>query len=40
MADLPDDGWLQMLCVEAAAVGTPVTLSPGQQWVARQGFEV
>ena len=40
MADLPDDDWLQLLCVEAAAVGTPVTLSPGQQWVARQGFEV
>ena len=40
MADLPDDGWLQMLCVEAAAVGTPVTLSPGQEWVARQSFEV
>ena len=40
MTDLPDDDWLQMLCVEAAAVGTPITLSPGQQWVARQGFEV
>ena len=40
MADLPDDGWLQLLCVEAAAVGTPVTLSPGQEWVARQSFEV
>ena len=40
MADLPDDGWLQMLCVEAATIGRPVTLSPGQEWVARQGFEV
>ena len=40
MADLPDDGWLQMLCVEAATIGRPVTLSPGQDWVARQGFEV
>ena len=40
MADLPDDGWLQMLCVEAATIGRPVTLAPGQDWVARQGFEV
>lgn len=40
MADLPADGWLQMLCVEAAAIGRPVTLAPGQDWVARQGFEV
>lgn len=39
MIDLPDDGWLQMLCVEAAAISRPVTLAPGQDWVARQGFE-
>lgn len=38
LADLPDDDWLRMLCVEAAAIGTPVTLAPGQEWVARQGF--
>jgi glucose-6-phosphate 1-epimerase len=40
LADLPDDDWLQMLCVEAAQIGRPVTLAPGQEWVARQGFEV
>jgi glucose-6-phosphate 1-epimerase len=40
MADLPDDDWLQMLCVEAARIGAPITLAPGQEWVARQGFEV
>jgi len=40
LADLPDDDWLQMLCVEAAQIGHPVTLAPGQEWVARQGFEV
>ncbi|GCL63566.1 D-hexose-6-phosphate mutarotase [Pseudaquabacterium pictum] len=40
LADLPDDDWLQMLCVEAAQIGQPVTLAPGQEWVARQGFEV
>jgi glucose-6-phosphate 1-epimerase len=38
LADLPDDDWLQMLCVEAAQIGAPVTLAPGQEWVARQGF--
>jgi glucose-6-phosphate 1-epimerase len=40
MADLPDDDWLQLLCVEAAQIGRAVTLAPGQEWVARQGFEV
>jgi glucose-6-phosphate 1-epimerase len=39
MADLPDDDWLQMLCVEAAQIGEPVTLAAGQEWVARQGFK-
>lgn len=39
MADLPDDDWLRLLCVEAAVIGNPVTLAPGQEWVARQGFE-
>jgi hypothetical protein len=27
-----------MLCVEAAQIGEPVVLAPGQEWVARQGF--
>ena len=40
LPDLPDDDWLQLLCVEAAQIGRPVTLAPGQDWVARQGFEV
>jgi glucose-6-phosphate 1-epimerase len=40
MADLPDDDWLRLLCVEAATIVSPVTLAPGQDWVARQGFEV
>ncbi len=38
MADLPDDGWLDMVCVEAAQIAEPVVLAPGQEWVARQGF--
>ena len=32
LADMPDDGWRQMLCVEAASIDTPVTLAPGQSW--------
>lgn len=40
LSDLPDDDWLRFLCVEAAVIGTPITLAPGQDWVARQGFEV
>lgn len=39
LADLPDDGWLQMLCVEAACIGRPIVLAPGQEWAGRQGFE-
>jgi len=39
ISDLPDDDWQRFLCIEAAAIGTPVTLAPGQEWVARQGFE-
>lgn len=32
LADLPDDGWRQMLCVEAAAIDAPVALEPGAAW--------
>ncbi len=39
LADLPDHDWQRFLCVEAATIGRPVTLAPGQDWVARQGFE-
>ena len=39
MADLPDEDWLQMLCVEAAQIAEPAVLAPGQEWVARQGFK-
>lgn len=34
--DLPDDGWLQFLCVEAAQIGNPVHLAPGEEWAAMQ----
>ena len=39
MADLPDGDWQHFLCVEAAAIGRPVNLAPGQEWIARQGFD-
>ena len=36
LADMPDDGWRQMLCVEAASIDAPVLLAPGQQWSISQ----
>ena len=36
LGDMPPDGFRRMLCVEAAAVGTPIALSPGESWWGRQ----
>ena len=36
LADLPDDGWRHMLCVEAACIDAPVVLAPGARWTAWQ----
>ena len=36
IVDLPDNGWEQMVCVEAAAIDTPVTVAPGESWWGRQ----
>lgn len=36
LADLEPDGWLRMLCVEAAAVGAPLRLGPGERWEGTQ----
>ena len=36
LPDLEPGGWLRMLCVEAAAIGTPVRLEPGERWTGRQ----
>ena len=36
LADLEPGGWLRMLCVEAAAIGAPVRLEPGERWTGRQ----
>ena len=36
LADLEPDGWLRMLCVEAAVVGAPVRLGPSERWEGAQ----
>ena len=36
LSDLDPDGYLRMLCIEAAVVGRPVTLAPGASWVGSQ----
>jgi glucose-6-phosphate 1-epimerase len=38
LADLPDDHWQQMLCVEAARIRNPIRLVPGEDWAGRQSF--
>jgi glucose-6-phosphate 1-epimerase len=40
LADMPDDGWQQMLCVEAAQVFEPITLPAGERWVGWQRLQV
>ncbi len=39
LPDMPVDGYREMLCIEAAAIGTPVSLAAGAEWVARQSIE-
>lgn len=36
LTDLEPGGWLRMLCVEAAAIGAPVRLEPGERWTGGQ----
>ncbi|WP_293370450.1 D-hexose-6-phosphate mutarotase [Nevskia sp.] len=36
LADLDPGGWQRFLCIEAAAVGRPVRLQPGERWVGTQ----
>lgn len=38
LADMPADGWRQMVCVEAAAIDAPVTVAPGDTWRAAQSL--
>jgi glucose-6-phosphate 1-epimerase len=40
LADLGGDEWRRFVCVEAAAVGTPVSLAPGERWSAWQRISV
>lgn len=40
LSDMPKDGFRRMLCIEAAAVGQPVVVAPGEYWVGRQTLVV
>jgi len=38
LADMPAEGWSEMLCVEAASIGRPIELPAGESWVGRQSL--
>ncbi len=38
--DLPDEGWRDMFCVEAAAIGAPIVVQPGKCWIGRQTIDI
>jgi glucose-6-phosphate 1-epimerase len=40
LADMPEDGWRHMLCVEAAQVYEPITLTAGGRWAGWQRLQV
>ena len=40
LTDMPKDGWLHMLCVEAAQVYEPITLPAGERWEGWQQLTV
>lgn len=40
LADLPDDGWRHMLCVEAARIDEAVLLQPGAAWQGWQQLSI
>lgn len=40
LADMPDEDWLHMLCVEAACASAAVTLEPGARWEGSQRLSV
>jgi glucose-6-phosphate 1-epimerase len=40
LPDMEDDEYLEMICVEAAQVGSPVTLDAGTAWRGTQRLEV
>ncbi|RZI60714.1 MAG: D-hexose-6-phosphate mutarotase [Rubrivivax sp.] len=40
LPDMPEGGWKQMLCVEAAQVLKPIELPPGETWAGMQTLEL
>jgi len=38
LPDMPANGFRHMLCVEAAAIGTPIELAAGAEWWGRQSL--
>jgi glucose-6-phosphate 1-epimerase len=40
LADMEPDGYLRFVCVEAAAVGSPIKLEPGEIWSGIQTLSV
>lgn len=36
LADFGDDEYKQMLCIEAATIEKPITLTPGEEWKGSQ----
>lgn len=38
LRDMPQDGWREMLCVEAASIDSPIELAPQHSWQAWQAF--
>lgn len=40
LADLPDDGWRHLLCVEAAVAAAPLEVPAGEEWYGRQTLVV
>lgn len=40
IADMPADGYLQMVCVEAAQVNTPITLAADAHWTGWQSLSL
>lgn len=40
LADMPPEGWRNMLCVEAAQIDRPVALAPGAHWQGWQELRV
>lgn len=40
LADMPDEDWRRMLCVEAALIRHPARLAPGEEWAGMQTLTV